>query len=329
MNLVTGATGFVGSHIVSQLVQRGEKVRVLARKASVMKNLEGLDVEVVHGDLTDRASVRAAVAGCRRIYHAAADYRLWALDKSVIYLNNVGGTRNVMEAARDAKVERIVYTSTVGALGHVHEGLGADEHTPVTLHDMIGHYKRSKFLAQEVALDFARRGLPVVVVNPSFPVGPFDRKPTPSGKMIVDFLRGKIPAYVDTGMNVVAVEDVAEGHLLAAEKGRSGEKYILGHRNMHLKEVLDLLAQITGLPRAERRVPYWMTYAFGLCSELRGKIRGRPPEVPLESVKLARHFMYFDSGKAVRELGLPQTPVEGAFERAVDWFRSGGYVQNG
>src|SRR5437763_217100 len=250
--LVTGDTGFIGGRLVRRLVQRGASVRVLARAASQRDFLAELPVEYVEGDLRDPASLRAAVRGCRLVFHVAADYRLWARRPAELYEANVTGTRHVIEAARDAGAERIVYTSSVGALGLPADGRPGDETPPVTLADMVGHYKRSKFMAEQEVLRLAAAGAPVVLVHPSTPVGPGDVKPTPTGQMIVDFLRGRMPAFVDTGLNLVHVDDVAEGHLLAAERGRVGERYILGHRNMTLREILERLAAVTGRPAPQR-----------------------------------------------------------------------------
>lgn len=327
VTLVTGAAGFVGSHVVSRLVERGERVRALVRRQTALRNLEGLPVEVRAGDLTDPGSLRRAMAGCRRVYHVAADYRLWAPDPAELYRNNVVGTRNVLEAAKEAKVERIVYTSTVGALKCPENGRPSNEETPVELSDMVGHYKRSKFLAEQEVLAAARAGTPVVIVNPSTPVGPRDIKPTPTGQMIVDFLNGRMPAYVDTGLNLIDVEDTAEGHLLAMEKGLPGQRYILGHRNLTLKEILEMLSRVTGLPAPSTRMP--MAVALGLAAVSTGwsALTRRPPRVSWEAVRISRKRMYFDSAKAVRELGLPQRSVEEALARAVDWFRRNGYVK--
>lgn len=327
MNLVTGATGFVGCHVVAKLLKRGEKVRVLARKSSPMKNLEGLQLEVVTGDLADRQSVNAAMKGVRRVYHVAADYRLWAADTSELYLNNVGGTRNVLEAAKQAGIERMVYTSTVGALGHAHNGHGADEETPVSLHDMIGHYKRSKFLAEAEVVAAAKAGLPVVIVNPSTPVGSKDVKPTPTGQMIVDFLNGGMPAYVDTGLNLIDVEDVAEGHLLAMEKGEVGHRYILGNRNLTLKEIMEILAKISGRPVPQVRLPHGFALGVAAACTLASCVTRRPPKVSLESVRMSKRKMFFNAQKAVEKLGLPQGPIEEALSKAVFWFRQHGYVK--
>jgi len=328
MDLVTGGTGFVGAHVVRALVARGQRVRCLVRPDSRRDNLDGLPVELTEGDITDPASLSRALAGVETLYHCAADYRLWARDARPLYDANVGGTENVMAAADRARVARVVHTSSVGALGLAPDGVPADEETPVAREDMIGHYKRSKYDAERVADAWARRGLPVVIVNPSTPVGEADLKPTPTGQMIVDFLNGRFPAYVDTGLNLIDARDVAAGHLLAAEKGRIGERYILGNRNMTLKEILDTLARLTGLPSPRVRLPYALPYAAAAVSTFLANLTGRAPRVPLEAVRMSRHKMYFDSTKAVRELGLPQTPVEEALERAVLWFRARGYVRN-
>jgi dihydroflavonol-4-reductase len=326
LHVVTGASGFVGYHVAKVLCARGERVRVLVRKTSRREHLAGLPLEIVEGDLRDPASLVRAFAGATRLYHVAAAYTFGARDPAHIYADNVEGTRNVLQAAADARVERIVYTSTVGALATSKKDSVSDETAPVSKSDMIGHYKVSKFMAQEVAEEFAARGLDVVIVNPSAPVGPDDAKPTPTGKMIVDFLKGKMPAYVDTGLNLIAVEDVAEGHRLAALKGKRGEKYILGHRNMHLREILEMLARVSGRKAPRIRVPHALAYAAAACSEAKARITGGVPDVPMESVRLAQHFMYFDSSKAVRELGLPQTSVEDALARAVRWFRAHGFA---
>jgi dihydroflavonol-4-reductase len=308
------------------LAARGERVRALARKSSRRENLEGLGLEIVAGDLLDPASLAAAAAGCAQVYHVAADYRLGAPDPESLQRSNVEGTRNVLEAARAAGVERVVYTSSVGALGIPADGSPGTETTPVRLEDMVGVYKRTKFLAEQEALRFAREGLPVVIVNPSTPVGPADVKPTPTGKIVVDFLNGRMPAYVDTGLNVVAVEDVAAGHLLAAERGKPGEKYILGNRNMALREILEALARITGRRAPRVQIPYGVALAAGYAENAVARLLRREPTIPLEGVRMSRKKMYFDSSKAVRELGLPQTPVGAALERAVRWFVEHGYT---
>jgi len=325
LSLLTGGTGFVGAHLSRALVERGGRVRCLVRSDSRLDNLEGLDVELVLGDLRDPESLRRAVAGCTEVYHCAADYRLWAPDPAQIYETNVEGTRNVLEAAATAGA-RVVYTSSVGALGLHSDGTSADENTPVTVDDMIGHYKRSKFLAEREAESAAAAGQHVVIVNPSTPIGDLDIKPTPTGQVIVDFLNRKVPAYVDTGLNLVDVRDVARGHLLAAEHGRPGEKYILGNRNLTLKQIFNLLSGLTGLPSPRIKLPHAVPLAFAYLSELWAGLRGKPPRVSPESVRMSKKRMFFDASKAVRELGLPQSPVEGALERAVRWFTDLGYV---
>jgi dihydroflavonol-4-reductase len=326
-SLVTGATGFVGGHVARALLARGDAVRCLVRPASRRDNLDGLAAEVALGDLRDPGSLREAVAGCDVVYHCAADYRLFAPHPDELYASNVAGTENLLAAAAAAGVGRVVYTSSVGALGLRTDGAPAGEETPVRLDDMVGHYKRSKYQAERIAERWAARGLPVVLVNPSTPVGEADVKPTPTGQMVVDFLRRKFPAYVDTGLNLVDVHDVADGHLLAAEKGRPGERYILGHRNMTLKEILDTLARLTGLPSPRLRVPHWLPLAAAHVDVRISRLRGRTPRVAPEAVRMARKKMFFDPAKAVRELGLPQRPVEEALARAVDWFTAHGYAR--
>ncbi len=323
---LTGASGFVGGHLLRALLERGGRVRCLVRETSSRRNLTGLDVEVVVGDLRDREALRRALRGCRLVFHCAADYRLYVPDPQAMYDSNVEGTRNVMRAAAESGVGRVVYTSTVGALGLARDGSPADERTPVVLDDMVGHYKRSKFLAERVAEGWAAEGLPVVVVNPSTPVGEGDLKPTATGQMIVDFLKRRVPAFVDTGLNLIDVRDVAAGHLLAAERGKVGEKYILGHRNMTLREILDCLSRLSGIPAPRFRLPHWLPLAAAAVDTAWARLRRREPRVALDSVRLARHYMFFDAAKAVRELGLPQTPVEEALARAVAWFRAHGYA---
>ncbi len=326
--LVTGGTGFVGSHLVRQLLARNNEVRCLVRAASRLDNLADLPVEFITGDLRDVESLRQAVRGVRVVYHCAADYRLWCADPREMYESNVNGSRNVMQAALDEGVERVVYTSTVGALGLNDSGPPANEETPVALEDMIGHYKRSKFLAEEEVRRFAARGLPVVIVNPSTPVGELDIKPTPTGKIIVDFLKGKMFGYVDTGMNLIDVRDCAAGHILAAERGRIGERYILGGTNLTLKEMFDALASVTNIPSPKMEVPHWVAESYARLENFWAiNVARRAPDVPIESVKMSRHRMWFDSAKAVRELDLPQSPIRDALKRAVDWFREHGYVK--
>ncbi len=329
--LITGATGFVGSHLTRLLAARGEPVRVLVRAslraASAFDALAGLGVERVTGDLRDAASLRAAVAGVGRVFHVAADYRLWAAHPAEIYESNVQGTRHLLSAARAAGVRLFVYTSTVATIAVPRkDGALPDETTRAVESEMIGHYKRSKFLAEQEALRAAADGFPVVIVNPTAPVGPADWKPTPTGKIILDFLNGKMPAYVDTGLNVVAVEDVALGHLLAAERGRAGERYILGARNMTLLEILDALAQITGRRAPRVRLPHAVAFAAAYADHVFSRALGREPQIPLDGVRMARHRMFVDSSRAVRELGFQPGPVEAALERAVHWYEENGYV---
>ena len=322
--LVTGGTGFVGAHLTRALLERGDAVRCLIRPSSSMRTLEGLEVEICHGDLRHPESLGAAVEGCDRVFHCAADYRLYVRDPRELYASNVDGTRNLLQAALDAAVERVVYTSTVGALGLVPGGV-ADEETPSPEAAMIGHYKRSKYLAEREARRFSERGLDVVIVNPSTPVGELDVKPTPTGQVIVDFLRGRMPAYVRTGLNLVDVRDVALGHLLADERGQTGRRYILGNRNVTLKDMLDILAEITGRPRVRWRVPHWLPLLAGAASTAWARAAGGEPRIALESVRMSQKTMFFDPSRARRELGLPSGPIEPALERAVSWFTQHGY----
>jgi dihydroflavonol-4-reductase len=324
--LVTGGTGFVGANVVRALLDEGATVRVLARPGGDRRALAGLPVEIAEGDLCVPASLRAAVSKVHTVFHVAADYRLWARDPGELHRANVGGTRAILEAAGQAGVRRLVYTSTVGALGIPKDGAPGTEDTPVALADMVGPYKASKFLAEAVAVDFARRGLPVVVVNPSAPIGPWDVKPTPTGQMIVDFLRGRMFATLDTGLNLVHVRDVARGHVRAAERGRVGEKYVLGHQNLRLTEIFRMLAQVTGLPAPRMRIPYGVAWLAAAGMEGVSRVTRRPPRVSLTAVRMARKRMFFSPAKAVRELGLPQTDVGDALRDAVDWFTAHGYV---
>jgi dihydroflavonol-4-reductase len=324
--LVTGGTGFVGANLVRELLASGATVRVLARPAGDRRALQGCAVEIAEGDLLDVASVERAVAGARHVYHVAADYRLWARDPRALFRANVDGTRHVLRAAAEAGAVRIVYTSTVGALGIPKDGAAGDEATPVSLGDMVGPYKASKFLAERVADEMAARGAPVVIVNPSAPIGPWDVKPTPTGQMIVDFLAGRMFASVDTGLNLVHVRDVARGHVQAAERGRPGQKYILGHENVPLLDLLRRLAALTGLPGPRLRIPYAVAWMAAAGMEGVARLTGRPPRVALTAVRMARKRMYFSPTKAVAELGLPQTPVDEALRDAVDWFRARGYA---
>jgi len=325
--VVTGGTGFVGANVVRALLAEGRAVRVLARPGGDRRALAGLDVEICEGDLGDPASLARAVAGAHTLFHVAADYRLWARDPRELYRANVEGTRAVLQAAGEAGVARVVHTSTVGALGIPADGTPGDETTPVTLRDMVGPYKASKFLAEQVAVGFARAGLPVVIVNPSAPVGPWDVKPTPTGRMLVDFLEGRMFATLDTGLNLVHVRDVARGHLLAAERGRVGEKYVLGHRNLSLAELGALLAELAGCRAPRLRIPYAVAWLAAGCMEAAARVTRTAPWVPLAAVRMAKKRMYFSPAKAVRELGLPQTDVREALADAASWFVEHGYVR--
>jgi dihydroflavonol-4-reductase len=324
--LVTGATGFVGGAVARALVRAGVDVRVLARSQSDTQNLSGLPVERLEGDLLNPASLQTALAGCQQLYHVAAYYALWAKDPSIFYDVNVTGTRNVLAAARQAGIQRTVYCSTIGAIGLPADGGLGTEDTPVSLDQMAGHYKRSKYLAEQEVLKFASEGLPVVIVNPSAPVGAGDVKPTPTGLVIVDFMKGRMPAYIETGMNIVDVDDVAAGHLLAMEKGRQGERYILGCRNLMLKDVFNILSGLTGIKAPSIRLPRSAVLPLAYVNQWVANLTGQPPRIPLEGVKMAKYRMHFDCSKAIRELGIPQTPPEVALEKAVQWFRSHGYA---
>ncbi|MBI4201063.1 MAG: NAD-dependent epimerase/dehydratase family protein [Chloroflexi bacterium] len=327
--LVTGGTGFIGGHIVRRLCGEGFSVRVLARSSSSLRSLEGLPVEIVTGDLRDRPSLERAVQDCQTVFHVAADYRLWVRDPQELYRSNVEGTENMLAAAKGAGVSRMVYTSTVGTIGWPRNGAeGTEEYFP-DRGTLSGPYKKSKFLAEQAALRYAREGFPVVIVNPTAPVGEGDRKPTDTGKIILDFLNRRMPAYLDTGLNLVDVKDVAAGHLAALRCGQPGERYILGGRNMSFKEILDTLAQITGLASPRWRIPYGVALCAGAADSWVARFTGRPPRIPLEGVKMARHKMYVSSAKAERELGYRPGPVENALERAVGWFRENGMVQGG
>ncbi len=326
MILVTGASGFVGGHVARRLVEEGASVRVLLRRSSNTTVIEDLKLERVYGDLTDPASLQAAVTGCEMVFHVAADYRLWVPRPAAMYGANVEGTANLLDAAAEAGVKRIVYTSTVGCMGWPKDGGPASEDTPVGLEDMVGHYKRSKFMAEQAALERARRGAPVVIVNPTTPVGEGDVKPTPTGRIILDFLRGRMPGYLDTGLNWVDVRAVAAGHLAAACRGRIGERYLLAGQNMELKEILETLARLTGRRAPSLKFPWAVAYAAALAEAAVARVTGHDPLIPLDGVRIARHKMYVASDKAARELGFEPGSVEEALERAVRWFRERGYV---
>jgi dihydroflavonol-4-reductase len=324
---VTGATGFVGSHVARVLAEQGAELRLLVRSSSHPRNIQGLKAERVVGDLRDPASLEKAMAGCDAVFHVAADYRLWVRDPEQMYRANVEGTRNILQATRNNRVRRVVYTSSVATMGFTLNGRPADENSPVSLDNMIGHYKRSKFMAEQVAMQAARSGMDVVIVNPTTPVGEQDIKPTPSGRIIVDFLKKKFPAYVDTGLNLVDVSACSRGHVAALEKGRSGERYILGGENLTLKQFLDKLAAITGLASPKVRVPYLVALATGVVDEMvTGHILRREPRVTIDAVRMGRKKMFASSAKAERELGWKTVPVEDALRRAVEWFQANRYV---
>jgi dihydroflavonol-4-reductase len=324
---VTGATGFVGSHVARVLAAGGAELRLLVRATSRTENIESLPAERVTGDLADAGALRRAMEGCELVFHVAADYRLWTREPETMYRANVEGTRGILRAAQEAGVRRVVYTSSVATMGFTGNGRPVDEQSPVALGDMIGHYKRSKFLAEQVVLEAARAGQDVVMVNPTAPVGEQDIKPTPTGRIVLDFLNRKFPAYVDTGLNLVDVVEVARGHLAAAEKARPGERYILGGENLSLKEILDKLAALTGLPAPTVRLPYAIALMSGALDTLfTGVLLGHEPRVTLDAVRMGRKKMFASSAKAERELGWKIVPVEGALGRAAEWFRSHGYV---
>ena len=324
---LTGATGFVGSHVARALAQQGADLRLLVRPHSNKKNLDDLKAEVVTGDLRDPASLEKSIAGCDVVFHVAADYRLWVRDPKEMYKANVEGTRAILQAARQNGVRRVVYTSSVATMGFTSNGQPADENSPVSLANMIGPYKRSKFMAEQVAIEAARAGQDVVIVNPTTPVGERDIKPTPTGRIVIDFLKKKFPAYVDTGLNLVDVKECALGHIAALERGRSGERYILGGENLTLKQILDKLAAITGLPSPKVRVPYILALATGVVDEIfTGRIRGREPRATIDAVRMGRKRMFASSAKAERELGWKVVSVDDALRRAVAWFRENGYA---
>jgi dihydroflavonol-4-reductase len=325
--LVTGASGFLGSHVARLLAARGERVRVLLRPSSQTTLLEGLAVDRLLGDLRDPASLDKALAGVSTVYHVAADYRLWARDPREIYESNVQGTRNLLDAARRAKVEKFVYTSTVGTVAVPRDSILPDESIETSIDEMIGAYKRSKWLAEQDARKAAASGLPVVIVNPTTPVGPGDAKPTPTGRIIVDFLNGRMPAYVDTGLNFVPIEDAAAGHLLAAERGRVGDRYILGGENLTLKQALEILSQVSGRPAPRVRVPHLLALGAAYVEAVLSRLVGREPQIPLEGVRMARHSMFVNTEKSQAELGFRPGLVAAAFERAVHWYESNGYVR--
>ncbi len=351
---VTGATGFLGSHVARALADQGAELRLLVRPTSDLRNIDGLNADRVVGDLRD-ASIEKALSGCEVVFHVAADYRLWVRDPAEMYRSNVEGTRGLLEAARKQGVRRVVYTSSVATMGfssnyvaaelrsagrpgaavptqdgtaaRPHTGMVADEDSPVSLEDMIGPYKRSKFMAEQVAFDASKSGVDVVIVNPTTPIGERDIKPTPTGRIVVDFLKRKFPAYVETGLNLVDATECARGHVQALEKGRSGERYILGGENLTLKQILDRLAAITGLPSPTVKLPYIFALAAGVVDEMvTGRLLGREPRATIDAVRMGRKRMFVSSAKAERELGWRTVPVDGALRRSVEWFRANGYA---
>ena len=325
---VTGATGFLGSHVARALAEKGAELRLLVRSTSRTENIDGLKAERVTGDLRDADSLRRGMAGCEAVFHVAADYRLWTRNGRELYESNVEGTSNILSAAREARVSRVVYTSSVATMGFGNNGAMTDEQSPVDLGQMIGDYKRSKFMAEQLVIDAAHAGQDVIIVNPTTPIGERDIKPTPTGRIVVDFLKRKFPAYVDTGLNLVDARECAEGHLLALEKAVPGERYILGGENLTLKQILDKLAALTGLASPTVRLPYAVAYATGVVDTFfTGALLRKEPRVTLDSVRMGRKKMFVTSAKAARELGWSPGPVDGALKRAVDWFRANGYVQ--
>ena len=331
---VTGATGFLGSHVARALAAQGAELRLLVRASSDLRNIADLSAERVTGDLRDPASIEKAISGCEVVFHVAADYRLWVRDPEQMYRSNVEGTRTLLEAARKQGVRRVVYTSSVATMGFASNGRGpsadnrlTDEDSPVSLADMIGHYKRSKFMAEQVAFEAARSGSDVVIVNPTTPIGERDVKPTPTGRIVLDFLKRKFPAYVDTGLNLVDATECAHGHIQALEKGKSGERYILGGENLTLKQILDRLAMITGLKSPTVKLPYVFAFAAGVVDEMvTGRLLRGEPRATVEAVRIGRKMMFVSSAKAERELGWRTVPVDGALRRSVEWFRANGYV---
>jgi dihydroflavonol-4-reductase len=324
--LVTGAAGFLGSHVTRQLVARGEEVRVLIRASSSNRAISDLPLEYVTGDLRDPASLERAMKGVRRVFHVAADYRLWAKRSQDIYDSNVGGTKNLLAAAKAAGVSQLIYTGTVATIAVDRPDL-PNEFTDSKLEEMIGHYKRSKWMAEQEALKAAKEGLPVVVAMPTTPVGPWDWKPTPTGKIILDFLNGKMPGYVETGLNFVGAEECAAGHLLVAERGKVGERYMLGAENLTLKEMLDTLAKITSLPAPGMKIPHGVALGVAYVESTLSRLVGREPQIPVEGVKIAQHKMFVDCSRAQKELGFQPGSVAAALERAVRWYQMNGYVK--
>jgi dihydroflavonol-4-reductase len=325
--VVTGATGFLGSHVARVLGEQGADLRLLVRSTSNLRNLEGIQAETATGDLRDSSSLEKGMSGCDTVFHVAADYRLWVRDPAEMYRSNVDGTKAILDAARKHGVRRVVYTSSVATVGFTGNGHPADEDSPVSLADMIGPYKRSKFLAEQLAMEAGGSGMQVVVVNPTTPVGEQDVKPTPTGRIVVDFLKRRFPAYVETGLNLVDVRECALGHVVALEKGRPGERYILGGENLTLKQILDKLGEISGLPSPKVKLPYVFAFATGIVDEaITGRLLHREPRATVDSVRMGKKKMFASCAKAERELGWKIVPVEAALRRAVEWFQANGYV---
>jgi dihydroflavonol-4-reductase len=324
---LTGATGFIGSHVARSLAAAGAELRLLTRKTSRTEHLEGLHAELVQGDLLQPDNLRNAISGCDALVHVAADYRLWVPDPKSMYAANVEGTKSLLRLARETGVERVVYTSSVATMGFRSDGTVVDEQTPVSIDNMIGHYKRSKFLAEQEAVGAARLGQRVVILNPTTPIGSDDAKPTPTGRIVVDFLNRKFPAYVDTGLNLVDVESVAAMHVAALDRGISGERYILGGENLTLKQILDRMAAMTGLPSPTMQVPHSVAMTFAFFDEwITGRIRGHEPRATVEAVRMGKKKMFANSAKAERDLGFKVVPVDAALLAAIDWFRAHGYA---
>lgn len=324
---ITGATGFVGGNLTRMLLADGHEVRALVRAGSDQRNVAGLPIEIVFGDLDDSRKLAEQIADCDAVFHVAAHYSLWVKDRETIYRANVTGTKNLLAAAKTAKVKRFIHTSSVAAIGVPAPGTLATEETRTTVEALVSDYKKSKFLAEQATLEAAREGLDVVIVNPSTPIGAHDVKPTPTGDIILRFLQNRMPAYVHTGLNLIDVDDVARGHILAWQQGRTGERYILGNRNLTLKEMLEILAVITGKSAPRFAVPHLIPLTVAFMDEMiLAKYFGKTPQVSFYSVQMSRKAMYYDSSKAIRELGLPQNPIEGAIEKAVRWFEANGYL---
>ncbi|MGA7257464.1 MAG: hopanoid-associated sugar epimerase [Terracidiphilus sp.] len=324
---VTGATGFVGHHVARALAAEGAQLRLLVRKSSKLKNLEGIAGDTHLGDLLEPETLRPALRGCDAVVHVAADYRLWIPDPQQMYRANVDGTRALLVLAREAKVPRFVYTSSVATMHFRTDGVVVNEDTPVSLADMVGHYKRSKFLAEQEAISAAQSGQEVMILNPTSPIGSNDSKPTPTGRIVLDFLNGKFPAYMDTGLNLVDVSEVARAHVLALTKGKPGRRYILGGENLTLKQILDKMSAITGLPSPTVKIPFAVAATYAFFEELiTGKIRGKEPRATLEEVRMGRKKMYASSARAQAELGFRMLPVNPALRAAIDWFRANGYA---